>query len=331
MTASASDTPWAGGRFDQRTGPRRVLFGQMYEDPGVELRAFPDGAPVFCIASAGDTALALASRHPVTAVDINPVQLDYARARLAGAPARVGSAERLLAYGRALLPLAGWRRRDVEAFVAFEAVEPQLAFWKERLDTRRFRTGLDLLLSVTGLRSVYASPFLQVLPSHFGRVMRGRMERCFARHPNASNPYARALLLGETPAAAPAPRYPIDLVCADAAAYLESCEPGSYGGFTLSNVLDGALSDYRDRLLAAVSRASGPGAVRVLRSFGEPGGPSPTNLARDDRSMLWGVVEVQPLWESAKAAQPNAISPVGSAAGAPEAKAAGVEESVGRR
>lgn len=295
MTASANDTPWAGGRFDQRRGPRRVLFGQMYEDPEVELRAFPEGAPVFCIASAGDTALALAARHPVTAVDINPVQLDYARQRLAGAPAQVGSAERLLGLGRALLPLAGWRRRDLETFLAFDSVDAQLAFWRERLDTRRFRAGLDLLLSVTGLRSVYASPFLQVLPSHFGRVMRGRMERCFARHPNAANPYARALLLGETPPAAPPSRHPIDLVCADAAAYLESCEPGSYGGFTLSNVLDGAPAEYRDRLLAAVVRAARPGAVRVLRSFGEPTAPSPTNLAGDDRSMLWGVVEVQRL------------------------------------
>jgi len=294
VTAAAGDTPWAGGRFDQRRGPRRVLFGRMYEDPEVELRAFPEGTPVFCIASAGDTALALAARHPVTAVDINPVQLDYARQRLAGAPARVGSAERLLGFGRALLPLAGWRRRDLETFLAFDSVDAQLALWRERLDTRRFRAGLDLLLSVTGLRSVYASPFLRVLPSHFGRVMRGRMERCFARHPNAANPYARALLLGEAPPPAPPPRHPIDLVCADAAAYLESCEPGSYGGFTLSNVLDGAPAEYRDRLLAAVARAARPGAVRVLRSFGEPTAPSPTNLAGDDRSMLWGVVEVQP-------------------------------------
>ena len=124
--------------------------------------------------------------------------------------------------------------------------------------------------------------------------MRGRMERCFARHPNAANPYARALLLGETPPAAPPSRHAIDLVCTDAAAYLESCEPGSYGGFTLSNVLDGAPAEYRDRLLAAVERAARPGAVRVLRSFGEPPAPSPTNLAAADRSMLWGVVEVQP-------------------------------------
>lgn len=302
MTATSGDTPWAGGRFDQRKGPRRVLFGQMYEDPEVELRAFPPGAPVFCIASAGDTALALATRHAVTAVDINPVQLAYAQERIGGAPARVGSAERLLSFGRALLPLAGWHRRDLETFLAFDAVEPQRAFWNERLDTRRFRTGLDVLLSVTGLRSVYASPFLQVLPDHFGQVMRARMERCFARHPNASNPWARALLLGETPAGVPPPAHPIDLVCTDAAGYLESCEPGSYGGFTLSNVLDGAPPEYRERLLAAVDRAARPDAVRVLRSFGEPPGPSSTNRAGDDRSMLWGVVDVQPLRPGARGA-----------------------------
>lgn len=293
MTALADDTPWAGGRFDQRTGPRRLLFGRMYEDPEVELRAFAAGEPVFCIASAGDTAFALAARHPVVAVDINPVQLDYARRRLAGAPARTGSAEKLLGIGRALLPLAGWHRRDLETFLAFDAVEPQLAFWRERLDTRRFRVGLDVLLSVTGLRSVYASPFLAVLPAHFGRVMRARMERCFARHPNASNPYARALLLGEWSSAGSSPQHAVELVCADAAAYLEACEPGSFGGFTLSNVLDGAPPGYRARLLAAADRAARPRAVRVLRSFGEPSATSDGNRAAEDRSMLWGIVEVQ--------------------------------------
>ena len=89
----------------------------MYEDPGVELRAFPDGAPVFCIASAGDTALALASRHPVTAVDINPVQLDVRDGppRPVHRP-RVGSAERLLslrARPAAARRLAPTRPRDL--------------------------------------------------------------------------------------------------------------------------------------------------------------------------------------------------------------------------
>jgi hypothetical protein len=54
----------------------------MYEDSGVELAAFAQAGRVLAIASAGDTAAALAAAgHRVTAVDINPVQLDYARQR----------------------------------------------------------------------------------------------------------------------------------------------------------------------------------------------------------------------------------------------------------
>ncbi|HXX30237.1 MAG TPA: hypothetical protein VEJ89_05920, partial [Myxococcaceae bacterium] len=167
----------------------------------------------------------------------------------------------------------------------------QLAFWHEHLDTRRFRAGVDLLLSMTGLRHVYASPFLGVLPRRFGAVMRARMERCFRYHPNATNPYARALLLGDYPAPA-RPRQAAELLCADAAAYLESVPPGTFHGFTLSNVLDGAPPAYRTRLLMAVRRAAADGARLILRSFAEPEGLSPTNVAAEDRSMLWGCVHV---------------------------------------
>jgi len=287
----AAETPWRRGRFDTRVAAQRVLFGHMYEDVSIEARAFAAGARLFCIASAGDTALALAETRPVVAVDINPVQLAYAQARLDGGPAQTGTAERLMGFGRALLPLAGWHRARVEEFLRFDSAAAQLAFWNAHLDTWRFRTGVDLLLSVTGLRRVYASPFLSVLPPHFGAVMRARMERCFARHPNATNPYARALLLGEFPPAAK-PRHAVELVCSDAAAYLEAAPAGSFDGFTLSNVLDGAPPAYRARLLAAVRRAATPTAPLVLRSFGEPPQPSASNLAADDRSILWGSVEV---------------------------------------
>ena len=286
-----ADTPWGRGRFDARVAPRRLLFGHMYEDVAIEARAFTGGERIFCIASAGETALALAEHHPVVAVDINPVQLAYARARLEGAPAKTCTAERLIAMGRALLPLAGWRRTRVEEFLAFDSTTAQLAFWHAHLDTRRFRAGVDFLLSMTGLRQVYASPFLSVLPRGFGAVMRARMARCFARHPNATNPYARALLLGEYPPT-PKPRHSVDLLCADAAGYLESAPQKSFDGFTLSNVLDGAPARYRTRLLAAVRRAGTDGARVVVRSFAEPSHPSPTDIAAEDRSMLWGCVDI---------------------------------------
>ncbi|MCZ0990969.1 hypothetical protein O1M54_45075 [Streptomyces diastatochromogenes] len=55
-------TPWARGRLLGGFGGPGLLFGRMYEDWGVELAVFPPpGARVLCIASAGDTAAALAA------------------------------------------------------------------------------------------------------------------------------------------------------------------------------------------------------------------------------------------------------------------------------
>jgi len=292
---STAVTLWERGRLDARVGPRQVLFGRMYEDASIELDAFRPGGRILCIASAGCTAMKLAPHHEVIAVDINPVQLTYAERRFDGDPGFRGRAERVMDFMRFFGPLAGWRASRVREFVELDDPAEQMDFWERHLNTWRFRASLDALFSVTALRSVYAPRFLDFLPKRLGSVMRGRMERCFSRHPNRTNPYARSLLLGEL-SSEPPPLQAKDvrLVHADAAGFLENEPPGSFDGFTLSNILDGVDDAYRQRLLAAVKRAATSDAVTVLRSFGDAEANSPANRAADDRSMLWGSVLVRP-------------------------------------
>jgi hypothetical protein len=169
-----------------------------------------------------------------------------------------------------------------------------MEYWSRELNTRRFRVLVDGLLSVIVLRSIYSPRLLAFLPRRLGATMRRRMERCFARHSNRGNPYARSLLLGELPSEPPPRSKSIRLVHDDAAGFLEKEPPASFDGFTLSNILDGADGAYRRRLFAAIQRAAAPGAVTVLRSFGDADAGSPENRAADDRAILWGSVLVRP-------------------------------------
>ena len=291
---STAVTIWERGRLDARVGPRQVLFGRMYEDTSVELDVFRPGGRVLCIASAGCTAMNLAPHHEVVAVDINPVQLEYAARRIEGDPGFRGRAERVMDFMRFFAPLAGWWPSRVRAFVELEDPAEQMEYWNRELNTWRFRAALDGLFSITALRSVYAPRFLDFLPRRLGKVMRSRMERSFSRHPNRTNPYARSLLLGELSSDPTPPEAKnIQLVHADAAGYLESQPARSFDGITLSNILDGVDDTYRQRLFAAVKRAAAPDAVTVLRSFGDAEADSPANRAADDRSMLWGTVLVR--------------------------------------
>jgi hypothetical protein len=292
-------TPWSRGRFDAGGGPQLLLFGRMYEDDAVERSVFAPGARVFCIASAGDMALALCEAYEVTAVDINPVQADYARARFAGAPRRTGAAERLMGFGRTVLPLLGWGRARIEEFLAMDDPAAQARWFAEHLDTWRFRTAVDGALSLTALGKVYGSELMAIVPPHFGAVLRGRLADCIARHPNRGNQWLRLLLTGEAGIAPPPPERAasIALHCADALAFLADGPPARFDAFTLSNILDGANAGFAERLRLAVRHAARPGAVVVRRSFREPGPGDAPRFDRGalDRSVLWGVVDVRPV------------------------------------
>ena len=265
----------------------------MYEDSAVELGAFASGSRVFCIASAGCTAFDLAARgDDVTAVDVNPAQVEYVRRRLEGGSLERGSIDRGLDRLRRAAPALGWRRPLLERFCSLEHLEAQLELWRKKLNTRRFRLALAVALNPSWLRRTYATPFVAVLPRRFDLVLRRRLERGFGRHANAQNPYAAGLLLGRPRETTPAP---LTLVTADAAELLESCSPGSFDGFSLSNILDGADEAYGARLYAAVRRAAAPGALAILRSFREPEDENEDERAAEDRALIWGSIRVERL------------------------------------
>jgi hypothetical protein len=171
----------------------------MYEDPRVELAAFPSGCRVLAIASAGDTVAALAAAgHRVTAVDLNPVQLRYAAGRLAGAPPRRGQAERLLAAGRDVLRTVApaWRPARLAPFLRLTDPADQIAWWDEYLD----RSALRLLLRPLRHAALVVRPGLAAaVPDRFDAVLRDRLRDGLSRHPNATNPYLRRLVLGPDP------------------------------------------------------------------------------------------------------------------------------------
>lgn len=295
---SGEATPWERGRLDESSGPPQLLFGRMHEDWRIEAEVFPPGGRIFCIASSGDTALALAARgFRVTAVDVNPAQIEYARARAAGAPPRAGIVDGRLALVRRTFPWLGWREQDLRRFLELAEPAEQTAFWQQRLNTFRLRAVLLFLLHPAVLRLTHGRRFVDWVPPRFDRSIRWRLERTWANHPNRENPFAWRLLLGcEPPVGEPDAQgeasAEIDFVNADAAELLAGGPAARFDGFTLSNILDAAPGAYRDRLLAAVRHAAAPGAIVVLRSFGEPKNDKEAEWAARDRSLLWGAVEV---------------------------------------
>jgi S-adenosylmethionine:diacylglycerol 3-amino-3-carboxypropyl transferase len=274
----------------------------MHEDWTIEAAVFPPKARVFCIASAGCTALALASRgDDVTAVDINPAQVDYVRSRMAGSPRQSGAADRWLARGRRALRFLGMREEALRAFLLLEDPGEQIRVWRMRFDRGAWRMALAFALTPVVLRAIYSAPFVRALPAGFAAVMRRRLERGFATHPNRTNPYAWDLLLGCEPPEGDAPESDpsnrslpsLTVACADAADALEASARASFNAFSLSNIFDGATPAFAQRLRAAVHRAAAPGAILVSRSFAEPKDPEEAAWAARDRAWLWGSVRVE--------------------------------------
>ena len=126
---------------------------------------------MFCIASAGCSALGLASLgHDVTAVDINPAQVALVRARLTGAHAPAGSVDWMLARARRLGSAVGWTETTLRALLSMKDTNEQQSFWRARMDTRRLRVALSALLSPLTLRLLYPAPLAAARALLWGRI-----------------------------------------------------------------------------------------------------------------------------------------------------------------
>lgn len=279
-------TSWTAGRLDG-SGPPRLIFGRMYEDPEVEVRSLPVGR-LLAIASAGDVAFALAGAgREVVAVDVNPFQVEYVRGRMTGIPPRAGQAERYLEMAAVALPVLGLTRDRLQRFFDLDDPGIQLNAWR-KLAGHRFRAALRLAFG-PALRLAYRSDFAQALPAGFAAELMSRLERGFGIHPNRHNPLAR-ILFGMP--AAPAPPQEISLEHAEVMEYLREQPPSSFDGFAFSNITDGAPAGFRDQLLGAARRVGRPGAMAVLRTLGRPRSPEDEARAATDRALIWGGIEV---------------------------------------
>jgi S-adenosylmethionine:diacylglycerol 3-amino-3-carboxypropyl transferase len=273
----------------------------MFEDATIERRSFTLAGRVFSIASAGCTALELASHGAqVTAVDINPRQIDYVERRLYGGPRERGTADQLLAVLRRAMQCRGIRREELVTFLEMDDPSAQFQFWRDHIGRPSLRRALRCVLSRRLLRFAYASPFIDALPAMFADILWSRIERGIGTHPNRANPFAWRLFLGADPHGWREPivaGLSIELRCADAADYLSHCPTGLFHALTLSNILDGASSDYARRLCKAVRHAAADNAIVVLRSFAEPRSENEQKLAAADRSLLWGRIVVRSIDE----------------------------------
>jgi S-adenosylmethionine:diacylglycerol 3-amino-3-carboxypropyl transferase len=308
LSTDGAQSPWRTGRFDGGRRAPKLLFGRMFEDSAIERRAFPAAGRVFCIASAGCTALELAQHGAqVTAVDINPSQIAYVERRLSGGACELGSADRVMDVLRRAARCCGLRCETLVEFLELDDPAEQVRFWRQRIDRPALRRATRLLLSKKVLRRAYASSLLRAVPDSFADVLWSRLERGIGMHPNRTNPYAWQLFLGGSLheiKEANSTGNPMKLICDDAADYLSKCSTGIFNGITLSNILDGVEDAYATRLVSAVSNAAEASAPVVLRSFAEPRNREEDELAAADRSLLWGRIAVRPAEEIEEALLP---------------------------
>lgn len=136
----------------------------------------------------------------------------------------------------------GMQSRETDRFLNLSDPEEQVEYWDRRLETQAWRVAVDGLLAPRLLGICYASPFIRSLPQKFGPLLRARLQRAWATHPNRGNSYAASLLLGRPTDEPKAAEFPIQFVCADAADFFGTLRTSEFNAFSLSNIGDGAFT-----------------------------------------------------------------------------------------
>ena len=269
----------------------------MYEDASIEARSVPAGRPGLlhrlCGVHRVQAGAPPRGRGRATSIPRSSPTRSGASPE---SPMIRGTAERVMCFGRRLLPLAGWRPSRLRAFLDLERAPEQAAYWRA-IST----PGASVRPSTPSCRGRCSAPSTPRLSSpvcrHASAASCARAWRAASPCIRTGRTRTRARCCSASSATSPRPRRQGGSVSSTPKRPRTS-RPQPKGASTASRSRTSSTAPenaYRARLFAAVKRAAAPGAVVVLRSFGEPPADLPTNRAPQDRAMLWGIVDVKPV------------------------------------
>ena len=137
---------------------------------------------IFCIASAGCTAMALATRHRGHRRRHQSGAAPYAEAARRRRPEAASVPPSASSASAAGASAFGWRRRTLASFLALEHPVDQMAFWNRHLNSAAFGWPVETLLSVASaaLRLCLAFP-RSPAASFWSRASR-RVSNAVGRH-----------------------------------------------------------------------------------------------------------------------------------------------------
>lgn len=176
------------------------------------------------------------------------------------------------------------RRRLRELFLA-RTVEEQRAIYDARFDTRLWRLSVRLLCNRLFFRLLLRDPSyyrFAAVPGGVGRYLLERVAHSFRSHLLRENHFLALLAFGRYPGPECYPRYlrresyeavragldRVRIVTARLERFLEEeAEPGSFDGFSLSDVSGWTDEAGFERLLRAIAGAARPGARYCWRNF----------------------------------------------------------------